>query len=321
MLQQTRVDTVIPYFERFVKRFPTIEDLSKSREVAVLKMWEGLGYYSRARNLRKAAQIVDKQYNSRIPCTWEDFHQLPGVGDYICAAVLSIAFDLPLAVVDGNVKRVLSRIFVLRYPVNSSDSHRKYQKKADTLLSHKTPGIFNQAMMELGALVCTPKTPQCNACPVSMLCRALNRNVVSSLPRRKPTAKIPVHRIAVAVVERNGRLLVTRRPSSGLLGGLWEFPGGKITSNESAEQACLRELKEETNVHAKIGSHLKTVRHAYTHFRIEMEVFCCEYKSGKVRLNGPTDYKWVWPSQLKRYPFPKANLKFMDELIRGGGCL
>lgn len=316
MLQQTRVDTVIPYYRRFIERFPRINDLGASREISVLKLWEGLGYYSRARHLRNAAQIVVKKHNSRIPDTWDEFHRLPGVGDYICAAVLSIAFDRPYAVVDGNVKRVLARVLGSRRPVNASGSHNYYQKKADIFLRTKSPGTFNQAMMELGALVCTPRGPLCKYCPVSKFCRALSRNMVSRLPRKKSVKKVPTHRIATAVVRRNGRLLITRRASSGLLGGLWEFPGGRIENRETAEQACLRELKEETNIRATVCSHLGTVRHAYSHFRIHMDVFLCDYKDGRIRLNGPVDSKWVWPSQLKRYPFPKANLKFMGKLIR-----
>ena len=317
MLQQTRVETVIPYYRRFLARFPTVFDLARSREETVLKLWEGLGYYSRARNLHRAAKTVVREFGGTVPSDINAFRSLAGVGEYICAAVLSIAFSKPLAVADGNVKRVLARLKTSRKPVNDSKAHRYFQRAAEKLLAKDRPGDYNQAVMELGALVCIPKNPVCAGCPVSMFCRAFQRGEVRRFPRRAASRKIPTRRIAAAVVRRRGRLLITRRPSSGLLGGLWEFPGGGIEKGETPEQACLRELKEETDITARITGHLITVRHAYTHFRIIMDVFRCEYVSGEVRLNGSTASRWVWPSQLDRYAFPAANRKFIPQLQAG----
>jgi A/G-specific adenine glycosylase len=314
MLQQTQVKTVLPYFERFCRRFPTLADLAAAEQQSVLKSWEGMGYYARARNFHRAARLVMDRMGGRIPEDWRAFRSLPGVGDYIAAAVLSIAFGRPHAVVDGNVKRVLARLFAMEQPVNISRTHSFFQAAADRLLLQKDPGTFNQAMMELGALVCTPAKPDCAKCPISGACRARKASRVAEYPLRQAQRRPPLHRIAVGVVIKNGRLLITRRPTNGLLGGLWEFPGGKIEKGESADQTCLREIMEEVNLRVEIECHLKRVKHAYTHFRIEMDVFCCRYRSGRVRLNGPADFRWIRPGEIEAYPFPKANHKFIPHL-------
>jgi len=236
------------------------------------------------------------------------------VGDYIAAAVLSIAFHQPFAVVDGNVKRVLARLFCLTTPSNDTRSKSGFQEISNQLLNPADPGNHNQAMMELGAMICTPRNPRCAACPVAEFCRAFRDNKVPEFPKKKNKAPIPEYRIAVGVIYRNGRMLITRRRENGLLGGLWEFPGGKIHDDETAENACLREIAEETGLRINILRPLKTVRHAYTHFKIIMQVFICEYKSGEVWLNGPVDYRWITAGQIEDYPFPKSNHKFMNLL-------
>lgn len=316
MLQQTQVTTVIPYYYNFLDRFPTVSHLAQAPVDAVLKLWEGLGYYARARNLHKAAQQVCDVHDGRVPDSQETFKSLPGVGDYICAAVLSIAFNTPLAVVDGNVKRVLARLYCLDHPVNKAGSHQKFQPFADRLLDKKNPSCFNQAMMELGALICTPKNPKCTACPVSNACDAYGSGTVDAYPKRMKSKKVPTYPIAVGVIRKNERYLITQRKPDGLLGGLWEFPGGKIQPGESPEAACVREIKEETGLSVSVDSHLTTVHHAYTHFKIKMEVFCCSYRKGRVRLNGPIAHQWVTHKHFSKFAFPKANLKFMP-LIPG----
>ena len=314
MLQQTQVKTVVPFFKEFMRRFPDLECLARADLQEVLKAWEGMGYYARARNLHKAAGIVVNQHRGIVPPNWQEFHQLPGVGDYIAAAVLSIAFGEPYPVVDGNVKRVLSRLFVMEEPVNQSPSKRKFQQSAAELLNRKNPGTFNQAVMELGALVCKPGNPLCEECPVRIWCRAYLSNRVADFPKRIKKQASPQYRIAVGVVFKNDRVLITRRQPEGLLGGLWEFPGGKIQQGEKSEAACIREIMEEVNLTVKIDSHLCMVKHAYTHFRIRMDVFCCSYISGRVKLNGPVDHHWVRLDQLDKYPFPRANHKFFSQL-------
>jgi A/G-specific adenine glycosylase len=311
MLQQTRVETVIPYYRRFLARFPNLKKLSRARLNTVLKQWEGLGYYARARNLHAAARMVVREHRGRIPDDPAAFRRLPGVGDYIAGAVLSIAHDLPLSAVDGNVKRVLSRLFCCATPVNLPAAVKRYRRMADALLDARNPGDFNQAMMELGALTCTPRDPGCPRCPVRRFCKAFRSERVSRFPRRQATGAIPTRRVAVGVVFRGKRVLITRRATGGLLGGLWEFPGGKIRRGESARAACRREVAEETGIAVEVLSRLARVSHAYTHFRVKMEVFYCRYLSGEVRLKGPVDHRWIIPGKLDRFPLPGANRKFV----------
>ena len=282
-------------------------------------MWEGLGYYARARNLHRAAQIVQNYHGGWIPEEMSDIIKLPGVGDYIAAAVLSIAFNQPFAVVDGNVKRVLSRLDMIPLPVNRTASHRVFTSAASKLLDPLRPGTFNQALMELGALICKPRQPLCIECPVQMHCRAYADGVVSVYPQRIKKAPVPLHHVSVGVVSKRGRVLITRRQPEGLLGGLWEFPGGKLKNGETSQEACVREIREEVGLKVQIDSFLTQIQHAYTHFRIEMDVYLCHVESGRVKLNGPTDYRWVKLTELTDYPLPKANHKFIPILRKSAG--
>ncbi len=315
MLQQTQVATVIPYYHRFVAAFPDVRHLACAQEQAVLKLWEGLGYYARARNLHRAAGEVQRLYGGEIPESLAEFRKLPGVGDYIAAAVLSIAFQRPHAVLDGNVKRVLARLQVLDLPVDQPAAHRRFQALAQEMLDTRLPGEFNQAVMELGALVCTPRQPDCGRCPLAAACSAFKTGRVAEYPKRRQPRSVPEHHIAVGVVRRDGRLLITRRKSEGLLGGLWEFPGGKVKMGEGAADACVREIAEEVNLQVQVQAFLTRVKHAYTHFRIRMDVFTCRWVAGEVRLNGPVDYRWVRPTEIDAYPFPRANTKFIPFLL------
>lgn len=220
MLQQTQVKTVIPYYHRFIERFPDMPTLAKTDLEQVLKLWEGLGYYSRARNFHYACNQIMETHNGRFPGSIDGFLTLKGVGEYTAAAVFSIAFNYPKAVVDGNVKRVLSRLYTLEYPVNKPSSHKAFSTFAEQLLERKESGTFNQAMMELGALICKPSGPLCEECPVSFFCSAFNENVTDQYPKRIKNKKVPEYDIAVAVVIKKGRLLITKRKEEGLLGGL-----------------------------------------------------------------------------------------------------
>jgi A/G-specific adenine glycosylase len=314
MLQQTQVNTVLPYYQKFLQRFPDIKHLAGASLQEVLKVWEGLGYYARARNLHSAAAMVLERYGGAIPQSWQDVRKLPGVGDYIAGAVLSIAFDKPYPVVDGNVKRVLARLFTMDAAVNNSTTNKIYQTAAANILDNRQPGIFNQALMELGALVCKPQNPLCDTCPVQTQCKAYQSNRTAEFPRKLKKSPTPLYRIAVGVVFKNGRVLITRRKDHGLLGGLWEFPGGKIRNGEKSEAACIREIKEEVNLTVGIDAHLCKIKHAYTHFKILMDVFCCSYTSGRVTLNGPVDFRWIELDELETYPLPKANHKFLPQL-------
>lgn len=319
MLQQTTVKTVMPYYHRFLERLPNVGRLAQSDLQAVLKLWEGLGYYARARNLHRAAQIVHRDHGGQIPSDITTFKSLPGIGDYIAAAVLSIAFNQPFAVVDGNVKRVLSRLALIQAPVNRPSSHKEFKSLASNLLDPLQPGNFNQALMELGALICKPRHPACSECPVQLHCLADSEGVIEEYPKRIPKKPVPLHRIAVGVVYKNNRVLITRRKPDGLLGGLWEFPGGRIEDGETPQEACIREITEEVGLMVTIDFYLTRIRHAYTHFKIVMDVYCCQVASGRVKLNGPTDYRWVKLSELSDFPFPKANHKFIP-LLKNSRC-
>jgi A/G-specific adenine glycosylase len=314
MLQQTQVNTVLPYYAQFMQAFPTVAALAEANLESVLKVWEGLGYYARARNLHRAARMVRDRFDGRIPTDRQAFRGLPGVGDYIAAAVLSIACNQPHAVVDGNVKRVLARLFRIATPVNRSSAAKEFQDAARELLDVGNPGTFNQAVMELGALVCVPRNPTCSACPARSHCRAYRTGTVAAYPARVKRAPLPRYHIAVGVVFRRQRVLITRRKPEGLLGGLWEFPGGRIADGEAPESACVREIKEETNLDVRVDRFLTRVRHAYTHFKIDMDVYICRVVSGRIRLRGPTDHRWVALAELDRFPFPKANHKFIPLL-------
>jgi len=323
MLQQTQVNTVIPYYQRFIHQFPAVKHLAAADLQQVLKLWEGLGYYARARNFHKAVQMVMTIHDGRVPDTLDAFKALPGVGDYISAAVLSIAFNRPLAVVDGNVKRVLARLFEIDTPVNHSSSAKLFQSIAGVLLNQNDPGTFNQAVMELGALVCKPSSPACGACPLTEMCLAHQHQSIDKYPIKLKKAAIPEHRISVGVIFKNKNVLIIRRPENGLLGGLWEFPGGRMVKNETPEHACIREINEKVNLNVAISSKLTRISHAYTHFKIEADIFICDYESGRVRLNGPAAHKWVGLERLDKFPFHKSNQKFLSTLIdmqRNEGC-
>lgn len=314
MLQQTQVGTVIPYYDRFLTRFPDLASLSRAPLDDVLKLWEGLGYYARARNLHAAAREIMANHRGVVPDHPERFRELPGVGVYVRAAVMSIAFGQPLASVDGNVKRVLARAFGVDEPIDRPEGTRSIQELADLLLDREQPGTFNQAVMELGALVCRPRNPDCPACPWSHDCVAHAEGSTNDYPHKSPRRMAPTARIAVGVVARRGRVLITRRAETAMLGGLWEFPGGKIRAGESPEHACQREIREETGLDVDVIERVARVRHAYSHLKVEIDVFRCTNRKGRVHLNGPVDHRWILLEETGQYAFPKANHKFMAVL-------
>ncbi|MBS3758819.1 MAG: A/G-specific adenine glycosylase [Desulfobacterales bacterium] len=315
MLQQTQVNTVISYYKRFLDQFPDIFYLAAADAQDVLKCWEGLGYYARARNLHSAARRLVAENQGRIPCEWAAFRKLPGVGDYIASAVLSIAFGKPYPMVDGNVKRVLSRLFAINAPVNRSASYRIFRETARMLLDKTIPGRFNQAVMEVGAIVCKPRRPDCDACPVRRWCRALADDRVAGYPVRIKRTPVPEYRMAIGVVAKGRKLLIVQRPYDGMLGGLWEFPGGVRQSGESAASACARSVGETVGLEVEIESRLTRIRHAYTHFKVVADVFLCRYRGGRVRRNGPIAHQWVLAKGLSRYPLPGSHHKFIPALL------
>jgi A/G-specific adenine glycosylase len=314
MLQQTQVTTVIPYFQRFLERFPTIQHLAKGSEQEVLKLWEGLGYYSRVRNLYRAAQKVVNEYGGKIPETPETFRRLPGVGPYIAAAVLSIVRNIPLPAVDGNVMRVYTRFYGMAGDVRKTTTRTYIFQQLKAIIPSEAAGDFNQALMELGALICTPHTPQCTVCPLNKQCVAFTTNRVDRYPYKSPSGKVPGYRVSIGIILKDNQFYIQKRPSKGHLGGLWEFPGGKAQKDETPEQALHRECKEELGCEIEIMKALPVVRHAYSHFKIEMTPFICRLKSEGVYPGEHQPFLWITIDELDVYPFPGANHKFFPLL-------
>jgi A/G-specific adenine glycosylase len=309
MLQQTQVKTVTPYFQRFLKLFPDVRALARAPQQTVLKAWQGLGYYSRARNLHRAARMVAMQMDGRLPDSWEQLRGLPGSGDYTAAAVLSIAFKRPHAVVDGNVKRVLARLFLMETPANAAGAHRVFQAVADQLLDRREPGDFNQAVMELGATICLTRQPACQSCPLAGLCEALKGNLVGRYPIRLERKNVPREHAVAAVVVRNGLVLFIQRPEKGLLGALWEFAGGRVLSGESVPAACRRNVRQSVGLEVEILRPIEIVHHTYTHFKLTLDVLLCRCHAGRVRRNGPQAHRWLPVKRLRQLPLHGAVLK------------
>ena len=315
MLQQTRVDQVIPYFERFMKRFPTLPDLANAEQDDVLKAWEGLGYYSRARNMHKAAKYIISEHNGKFPSTAETIQALPGVGPYTTAAIGSLAFNLNLAVLDGNVIRVLSRLFAYSESTRTTKGKKELQQLADQLLIKGKAGECNEAFMELGATICLPKNPKCTGCPVSKKCKAFQTDDPLKYPLKAQKKKIPHITVGAAVItNKQGDILIAQRRSEDMLGGLWEFPGGKQEPEESIESCIKRELQEELGIITEIGEFLVLVKHAYSHFTMDMYTHWATIKSGTPKTIECQDFKWIKPSELRKFPYSKADLKIIEKL-------
>ena len=314
MLQQTRVETVKSYYTRWMERFGTVEKLAAARIGDVLKAWEGMGYYGRARNLHKVAKQVVADFAGALPHTVPELRRLPGIGPYTAGAIASIAFGLDEPVLDGNVARVLCRLFRIRTNPAQTATRKKLWALARKLIPPGKAGRFNEAMMDLGATVCTPRSPRCDTCCVADACEALVRGEQESLPHKDKPKPIPHHDIAAGVIWKRGRILIDRRKPEGLLGGLWEFPGGKVEAGETLAQALRREVREELGIRIRVGEEFLAVDHAYSHFRITLHAMECEYVSGEPRAIGCDAFKWVRPGALDAYAFPKANRKVLDAL-------
>lgn len=304
MLQQTRVDTVIPYYRRFLKTFPTLRRLAQADLHQVLQVWEGLGYYSRARHLHQAAREIIHQRGGHIPDSASELARLPGIGPYTAAAIASICFKQPTPCVDGNVARVFSRFFGLAGRAADPRFRAGISARLTPLIPTRTPGDFNQAVMELGATLCTPRKPDCPACPLRNDCVALASAQVDHFPTRAPVKRIPHLNEVACLIRRNNRLLIAQRRSNQMLGGLWEFPGGSFKPGEAPEQAAHREILERIGIAIQPRHHLPAIQHAYTHFRVTIHPIQCQYVSGQARPIQYAAVRWVLPQQLKDFPFP-----------------
>ena len=320
MLQQTHIATVLPNYERWMARFPTVNELAQASLDTVLKLWEGLGYYSRARNLHKAAQIVIEKYDGKLPEQVSELMTLPGIGRYTAGAVASIAFNQQVPVLDGNIIRVLARLIDLPDDINKSSTKNFLWSIAKKLVPEQRPGDYNQALMELGQQLCSVSAPQCSACPLTDLCLANKRETQNQRPVRSPRKKIPHYDVVAAIIWQDkerlptSKFLIAQRPLNGLLGGLWEFPGGKQEPGETLIEALHREICEEIALDIVIGEQLTLVKHAYTHFRISLHAFHAYYQGGQPQHNGVKDHVWVTMGELGKFAFAGADRKIIAAL-------
>lgn len=320
MLQQTRVETVIPYFHKWMKLFPTVKDLAKADEQDVLNAWEGLGYYSRARNLHKAAKIVAEKFNGELPHNLEDLHSLPGIGKYTVGAIASMAFKMDEATLDGNLRRVFSRLFDVNEFADSPTGEKLLWELARENLPKGQAGDYNQALMDLGATICLPKNPKCLLCPLMELCESRKNGTQELRPVLKPKKKVPQYVDVAAVIVKNKKVLLNQRPADGLLGNMWEFPNarlGSLISPSSARELnpaeeLTKAIKSATKIQVKKKEAMGIVNHAYTHFKVTVHVYRCE----SILIPKNKNLKWVMIADLENYPMGKIDRQIANNIIK-----
>ncbi len=319
MLQQTRVETVIDYYQRWLQRFPTVADLAAADLQSVLKQWEGLGYYARARNAQRAAQQIVEQYGGELPTSRRELLALPGIGEYTVGAILSLAMNQPEPILDGNVKRVLSRLADLDQPINQTETLKQLWQMARELVEAapaNSAGSCNEAIMELGATVCTPENPRCLICPVMEFCQAAANGTQRQRPVMPARKRTPHVDVAAGIIWQGeplrSPLLITQRLPDKMLGGLWEFPGGKLELTDADLPACLqREIREELAIEIEVGEAALVLKHAFTHFRMTLHAFHARHVDGTPQTIGCADWRWVTIEQLAEFPFPVTDQKII----------
>lgn len=312
MLQQTKVDTVIPYFNSFIEKFPNIQSLAEAKEDKVLKAWEGLGYYSRARNLQSAVREVHQAYDGVVPNTPKEISSLKGVGPYTTGAILSIAYGVPEPAVDGNVMRVLSRILLIEEDIAKPKTRKIFEDVIRELISQENPSYFNQGLMELGALVCTPTSPSCLLCPVREHCRAFHKGVQTDLPvksKKKSTKQVAL--VAAVLQNEDGKFLIHRRPSQGLLANLWEFPNFvKLDELGTSKQQLQSLIKSEYEINANINEYLCDIKHIFSHLVWDVNVYVGEW-TGEIPEDA--DLVSVSEEEMLQYAFPVSHQNIWKE--------
>ena len=309
MLQQTKVETVIPYFNKWIKKFPNINAVANASEERILKSWEGLGYYSRCRNFHKASRIVVEKYNSRIPGTWNEFRALPGVGDYTAGAVLSIAFNKDYIAIDGNVKRVMARVTGRK---KLSKYNQNYIKsRLNKHMNKNRPGDFNQALMELGACLCLPKVPKCVECPISESCVAYKNGSPNDYPLKEMKKKIPEHIFAGGIIRKENKILIQKRDSR-MLKGLWEIPMVHVASELDLIKPFENYMLEEYGITIKFGKILSQINHTYSHFKMKLIIIDFSMYSNIKKTNKV--YSWISSQEIDEFAFHKANHKVFEKL-------
>ena len=316
MLQQTQVATVESYFLRFQESFPSIETLASAEEQDVLRYWEGLGYYRRARQLHEAAKVLTDEYGGKFPRDSESVRALPGIGRYTAGAILSIAFDAREPILEANTIRLFCRLLAYRGMPTTSEGQRTLWAMAEAVLPQRGAGTFNQALMELGSQVCTPKTPDCSKCPVAELCEAKRHGLQDALPTKKPKKKFEdVHEVAL-IVRRRGRVLLLRRPEGGRWAGLWDFP--RYEMDHEQEPALFRRLRDkllaQTGIDAIPETHQKRIKHGVTRFRITLDCYAARFVESTTPPAQVPEMKWLTPKQLADYPLNTTGRK-MAQLI------
>lgn len=314
MLQQTRVDTVIPYFVNFMEKFPTLEEFANADEERILKAWEGLGYYSRVRNLQSACKEVQEKYGGVVPNTPKEIAGLKGIGPYTAGAVLSIAYGVPEPAVDGNVMRVLSRILTIWEDIAKPSTRKIFEEAVRKLISTENPSYFNQALMELGALICTPTSPSCLLCPVRDHCSAFEAGVQKELPVKTKKTKVKdVKLIAGILTDDKGRLLIHKRPENGLLGNLWEFPNFEIlTDLKKGPREFISQLKSEYEVEAFVHEGLGSIEHVFSHLKWYIQIY-----SGRItsEVRETSRLKLVSLDEIESYAFPVSHQKMLHQFL------
>jgi A/G-specific adenine glycosylase len=322
MLQQTRVETVIDYYRRWLARFPTVEALAEADLQSVLKQWEGLGYYARARNLHRAAQQIVQEHGGRLPDERASLLKLPGIGEYTVGAILSLAFNQPQPILDGNVKRVLSRVADLDRPIEETATQKELWRLARQVVEAAAPGsagACNEAIMELGATICTPENPRCLICPINAHCLAAAHGTQTQRPVTAPRKTTPHIDVAAGIIWQgeplSSPLLIAQRLPTKMLGGLWEFPGGKLEPTDADLPACLRrEISEELGIDIEVGELLITLNHAFTHFRMTLHAFHARHTGGEPQAIGCADWHWMRLDELDQFPFPVTDQKIIRTL-------
>ena len=312
MCQQTRVETVIPYFEKWMKQFPTVKALASASEQDVLNAWEGLGYYSRARNLHKAAKVVVEKFGGKLPRDLDDLRSLPGIGRYTVGAIASLAFKLDEPTLDGNVRRVFSRLFDVDEYADSPAGEKTLWELTAKNLPKGRAGDYNQALMDLGAMVCLPKNPRCLLCPLMKICKAREAGTQELRPVMKPKKQVPTYVHVAAVIVERGRALLSQRPADGLLGGMWEFPNARVDGDPARE--LVKALRGATRLKVQKKEPLGFVQHAYSHFRVIVYPFLC----AKVEAPKDKKFKWVPLDELDDYPMGKVDRQIAKKVVGQG---
>ena len=307
MLQQTQVSTVIPYFNKWMKKFPTIKKLRNSNYEEVLKNWEGLGYYNRCKNIYRASQ----QITGPFPKKYEELIKLPGIGEYTAKMIMAISYGEKTVGIDTNLERIGYRQLGLK------KKSKRNKKRVTIFLENnqckKRPGDYNEALMDLGSSTCKATVTFCSQCPINENCKAFKTSNPTEYPNPKIFKKLPMYEVAISVVKYENRILISKREKKKLLADLWEFPGGKIKKNESAESAVIREIEEETNLKVKSPIYLGSVKHHYSHFGVNITLFL-SYPKSIQGLSTEQEYKWILLDDIDKYPLPKANHKMLDIL-------